>query len=354
MAELILQGIGKTFGGIDVLQDINLSVAHGEFVVLVGPSGCGKSTLLRIVAGLETASRGSLLIGGKPAHDVPPQKRNLAMVFQSYALFPHMTAKDNIAYGPRLRGEDKGAVESKVEKAAGMLNLGAYLERLPRQLSGGQRQRVAMGRAVVREPHAFLFDEPLSNLDAKLRVQMRAEIKALHKRLGVTVIYVTHDQIEAMTMADRIVVMNKGKVEQIGTPIDLYDRPRNLFVAGFLGTPAINLLEGVVKKDKQGAFLELADGPPVRLPRAAPIGEGRRVAMGIRPEDLTVTESGLPLAIDLVELTGAETHLVGHVGKTPVIASVRGRIPAEIASVDLAFAPDRLHFFDAASGERIN
>jgi multiple sugar transport system ATP-binding protein len=354
MAELVLDGIGKTFGGIGVLQDINLSVANGEFVVLVGPSGCGKSTLLRIIAGLETASRGTLLIGGRPANDVPPQKRNLAMVFQSYALFPHMTAKDNIAYGPRLRGEDKGVIESKVERAAEMLNLGGYLARLPRQLSGGQRQRVAMGRAVVREPHAFLFDEPLSNLDAKLRVQMRAEIKALHKRLGVTVVYVTHDQIEAMTMADRIVVMNKGKVEQIGTPIELYDRPQNLFVAGFLGTPAINLLEGVLKIDNKGAVLELDNGMPVRLPKTQDLGEGRRIAVGIRPEDLSLAEHGLTLAIDLVELTGAETHLVGHVGQTPVIASVRRRVPAETASVQISFAPEKLHFFDAASGERIN
>ncbi len=242
MKEVSLRGITKTFGQLTVLDRVDLDIQSGEFLVLVGPSGCGKSTLLRMVAGLEPISGGDLLIGGERANELPPQKRNIAMVFQSYALFPHMTARENIGFGPRIRGEKSEEAAAKVDRAASILNLHSYLDRYPRQLSGGQRQRVAMGRAIVREPSVFLFDEPLSNLDAQLRVQMRTEIKALHQRLKSTVIYVTHDQIEAMTMADRIVVMNQGKIQQIGTPLDLYDRPANKFVASFIGSPSMSFI----------------------------------------------------------------------------------------------------------------
>ena len=247
LSKIRLEKIAKRYGSVEVLRDINLIAEDGEFVVLVGPSGCGKSTLLRMIAGLEEITEGDLYIGDRRANDLTPQTRNISMVFQSYALFPHMTARDNIGFGPRIRGEAAAATAEKVGRAASILNLHAYLDRLPRQLSGGQRQRIAMGRTIVRDPDVFLFDEPLSNLDAKLRVQMRAEIKSLHRKLGTTIVYVTHDQIEAMTMADRIVVMNDGRIEQVGKPLELYDRPANKFVAGFLGSPAMNFIRGRVE-----------------------------------------------------------------------------------------------------------
>ncbi len=286
MKDVSLRGISKTFGQLTVLDRIALDIRSGEFLVLVGPSGCGKSTLLRMVAGLEPISGGDLLIGGERANDLPPQKRNIAMVFQSYALFPHMTARENIGFGPRIRGEKAVDTAAKVDSAASILNLHSYLDRYPRQLSGGQRQRVAMGRAIVREPSVFLFDEPLSNLDAQLRVQMRTEIKALHQRLKTTVIYVTHDQIEAMTMADRIVVMNQGTIQQIGAPLDLYDRPANKFVAGFIGSPSMSFIPGIVS----GGMFRTDDGGEIAV--ATGNADAGQAEAGIRPENFMIAPEG--------------------------------------------------------------
>jgi multiple sugar transport system ATP-binding protein len=354
MATVRLDGVVKRYGEMQVIHEIDLDIADGEFVVLVGPSGCGKSTLLRMIAGLETISGGELSIGGARANEVPPQKRNIAMVFQSYALYPHMTARQNIAYGPRLRGEAKPEIEAKVGKAAGILNLFDYLERLPRQLSGGQRQRVAMGRAIVRDPAVFLFDEPLSNLDAKLRVQMRTEIKALHRRLGTTIVYVTHDQIEAMTLADRIVVMNGGRIEQQGRPLDLYDLPANTFVAGFLGSPAMSFLPGRYRRGAGGPAVETEDGTRLPAPdRAAE--DDQPVLLGVRPEHFTLADGGgVPVTIDLVEPTGAETHLYGTLAGTRIAAVMHGRRPVAPGDVvPLIPLPAHAHLFDAASGRRI-
>ncbi|WP_026873916.1 ABC transporter ATP-binding protein [Inquilinus limosus] len=355
MATVRLDGVVKRYGDAQVIHAIDLDIADGEFVVLVGPSGCGKSTLLRMIAGLETISGGELRIGGTRANEVPPQKRNIAMVFQSYALYPHMTARQNIAYGPRLRGEAKPEIEAKVGKAAGILNLFDYLERLPRQLSGGQRQRVAMGRAIVRDPAVFLFDEPLSNLDAKLRVQMRTEIKALHRRLGTTIVYVTHDQIEAMTLADRIVVMNGGRIEQQGVPLDLYDLPANTFVAGFLGSPAMSFLPGRYRRGAEGPVVEAEDGTRLPAPdRAAE--DDQPVLLGVRPEHFTVAEGvgGVPVTIDLVEPTGAETHLYGTLAGIRIAAVMHGRRPVAPGDVvPLLPLAAHAHLFDAASGRRI-
>ncbi len=246
MAQVAIRNVSKSFGAVPVLHDVSVDIADGEFVVLVGPSGCGKSTLLRMVAGLESVNSGTIEIADKVVNHLPPAKRDIAMVFQSYALYPHKTVRDNMAFSLKLRGLDRQAIEERVRKATAILDLAPYLDRYPRQLSGGQRQRVAMGRAIVRDPQVFLFDEPLSNLDAKLRVQMRTEIKELHQRLKTTTIYVTHDQVEAMTMADKIVVMQAGRIEQVGAPLDLFDKPANRFVAGFIGSPSMNLLKGVV------------------------------------------------------------------------------------------------------------
>ncbi|TIT39542.1 MAG: ATP-binding cassette domain-containing protein, partial [Mesorhizobium sp.] len=271
MTDVQFRNLSKSFGHHQILENIDLEIESGEFVVLVGPSGCGKSTLLRMLAGLETISSGDLMIGGLRANDLPPQKRNIAMVFQSYALFPHLKAADNIGFGPKIRGETRAAVDDKVKKASGVLNLFSYLDRYPRQLSGGQRQRVAMGRAIVREPSVFLFDEPLSNLDAQLRVQMRTEIKALHQRLKSTIVYVTHDQIEAMTMADRIVVMDHGRIQQVGPPLELYDRPANKFVAGFIGSPSMSFVSGALKSTATDAWFETSGGGRLALAgKAAP------------------------------------------------------------------------------------
>lgn len=351
MADLQLDNVKKRYGALDILHGIDLAVEDGEFVVLVGPSGCGKSTLLRMIAGLETVSDGEIRIGGRRANDVPPQKRNISMVFQSYALFPHMTVKDNITFGPRIRREGPQETEGKLQRAASILNLGAYLERRPGQLSGGQRQRVAMGRSIVRNPDLFLFDEPLSNLDAKLRVQMRTEIKALHHKFESTIIYVTHDQIEAMTMADRIVVMNGGRIEQVGTPLELYDHPANLFVAGFLGSPAMSLIEGIVVKSEQGAAIRLPDGAMVSV-AAPPALAGTSVVLGIRPEHYRLDPAGpIHLVVDVVEPTGSESHIYGHVGTSEVRAVFRERIsacPGE--TLRLSVDPGKAHLFDANTG----
>jgi multiple sugar transport system ATP-binding protein len=355
MASLQIKRLAKAYGSVAVLHGIDLEVADGEFVVLVGPSGCGKSTLLRMIAGLDEISAGELWIGDRLANRLSPQKRNISMVFQSYALFPHMTVRQNVGFGPRIRREAAAAIEGKVGKAAGTLNLSPYLDRLPRQLSGGQRQRVAMGRTIVREPGVFLFDEPLSNLDAKLRVQMRTEIKALHQALKTTMVYVTHDQIEAMTMADRIVVMNGGRVEQVGSPLELYDRPANKFVAGFLGSPAMSFIPGVVER---------GDGPP-RLRTGAgfamPLGDttaqsGTAVEIGIRPEHyrLAAGGAGFPYEVAVVEPTGAETQLYGTIAGIEVRCVFRERVaPAPGSTMMLDVDPAHVHVFDARSGERI-
>ncbi len=354
MAPVSLRQIGKSYDSARVIEALSLDIRDGEFLVLVGPSGCGKSTLLRMVAGLEPISEGDLMIGGTRANDLPPQRRNISMVFQSYALYPHMTARENIAYGPKVRREARADIAAKIDKAAKVLNLHGYLDRYPRQLSGGQRQRVAMGRAIVREPSVFLFDEPLSNLDAKLRVQMRAEIKGLHARLGTTIIYVTHDQVEAMTMADRIVVMNGGRIEQVGTPIELYDFPANTFVAGFLGSPAMSFIPAKVDAADCRQARTTGTGRPVRLPVDGPCGQD--IILGIRPENLTVAqaEPDLFLDVDLIEPTGAETHLHGTLEGKRAVAVIAGRgttKPGDRVGIVLS---GTLHVFDATSTARMN
>ncbi len=346
MTGVRVSGLFKSFGTVQVLKDVALSAAEGEFVALVGPSGCGKSTLLRCIAGLEATSGGSIEIGGKDVTWADPKERDAAMVFQNYALYPHMTVAQNMGFSLKLRGGTPADIATRVEEAARILGLQDYLNRYPRQLSGGQRQRVAMGRAIVRKPSVFLFDEPLSNLDAALRVQMRAEIRALHKRLGVTSIYVTHDQIEAMTMADRIVVMRAGVVEQEGRPLDLYDRPRNLFVATFIGSPAMNLVEA---QASEGACL-LSDGQRLPLPGVPPA----RVTLGLRPEHLSIslTEGSLSARVVTCESTGAASYLTVSLAEALVLITVQGRLDvAEGQSIFLT--PSQVHVFDRASGERL-
>jgi multiple sugar transport system ATP-binding protein len=356
MAAVQLLGIVKRFGDARVVDGVDLEIADGEFVVLVGPSGCGKTTLMRMVAGLEDISEGELRLQGRRANHLPPQQRRIAMVFQSYALYPHLTVFENIAFGPRLRKEPEAAFRPRIEAVAQMLDLTPCLDRLPRALSGGQRQRVAMGRAVVREPDLFLFDEPLSNLDAQLRVQMRTEIKALHQRLGNTVIYVTHDQIEAMTLADRIVVMNAGRIEQSGPPLELYDHPANLFVASFLGSPAMNLVAGTVAAGPDGAHLLTLGGARFPLPSApGPLEPGRAVTLGIRPGEARLDPQGpVAMTVELVEPTGAETHCYGRAGGAPFCVTVPHRLdaaPGQVLRLDLPEAA--VHLFDSQSGARI-
>ncbi|RUU72832.1 ABC transporter ATP-binding protein, partial [Mesorhizobium sp. M7A.F.Ca.MR.362.00.0.0] len=305
MAQVAISKVAKAFGTVKVLHEVSVDIADGQFVVLVGPSGCGKSTLLRMVAGLETVSAGTIAIGDRVVNHLPPAKRDIAMVFQNYALYPHKTVEQNMAFALKLRKTDPAVVAERVKRAADILDLNPYLKRYPRQLSGGQRQRVAMGRAIVRNPQVFLFDEPLSNLDAKLRVQMRTEIKELHQRLKTTTIYVTHDQIEAMTMADKIVVMRDGRIEQVGAPLELFDRPANLFVAGFIGSPSMNLLKGTMRKgdkpgvDIAGTLFPIASGNAAQ--------DGQAVVYGVRPEHLEIHPDGVPAKISVVEPTGSET-----------------------------------------------
>ncbi|MDA7418308.1 sn-glycerol-3-phosphate ABC transporter ATP-binding protein UgpC [Xenophilus arseniciresistens] len=359
MASITLNQIVKHYGEQPVLHGIDVHIHDGEFVALVGPSGCGKSTLLRAIAGLEPISGGEIRLGERVLNDVAPRDRNIAMVFQNYALYPHMTVAQNLGFALRLQGVGKAQIARRVQEVADVLGLAPLLGRHPRQLSGGQRQRVAMGRAIVRRPEAFLFDEPLSNLDAKLRVQMRTEIKALHQRLGTTTVYVTHDQVEAMTMADRIVVLKDGRVEQVGAPLALYDRPRNAFVAGFIGSPAMNLLPGQLALD--GApRVRTDDGLSLPLPAsAAPAGavHGQRVLYGARPEhwQLAAAHEGLPAEVIVVEPTGAETQVALRVGRHDVLAAFRDRVG--LRSGDrLGLRPDaaQAHLFDAASGARLN
>ncbi|WGF89772.1 ABC transporter ATP-binding protein [Marinivivus vitaminiproducens] len=355
MATVELRDVRKRFGTIEVVHGVDLAIADGEFVVLVGPSGCGKSTLLRMIAGLEDISSGDLFIGDARANDLPPQRRDVAMVFQSYALFPHMTVAGNIGYGLRVRGDAPDAIAGRVGTAAGTLNLSAFLERRPAHLSGGQRQRVAMGRAMVRDPRVFLFDEPLSNLDAKLRVQMRAEIKAMHRRIRTTTVYVTHDQIEAMTLADRVVAMRDGRIEQIGGPLDLYDRPANLFVAGFIGSPAMSFVPGTLRRTGETGVVEIPGSGCVPAPPSN-AADGQPVILGIRPEAFEIVEDGdgLPAEIDLVEPTGAETHLYGRLGEHDLRIVLHRRVGVRPGDqVRLRADPAGAHLFDVRTEHRL-
>jgi sn-glycerol 3-phosphate transport system ATP-binding protein len=353
MATVSLRDVRKSYGGLAVLHGISADIADGEFVVIVGPSGCGKSTLLRTVAGLETITGGEIWIGERKVNQLEPKDRDIAMVFQNYALYPHMSVFDNMAYGLRIRGLSKPDIAARVARAAEILQLEAFLQRKPRQLSGGQRQRVAMGRAIVREPAAFLFDEPLSNLDAKLRVQMRVEIKRLQQHLGVTSIYVTHDQVEAMTLADRLIVMNAGHAEQIGAPLELYATPVTTYVAGFIGSPAMNFLPGRLAGDA----VELANGHRLALGNARRAdGNGRAVTLGVRPEHLVVAANGgLALKVDLVEALGADTLVYGRLpSDTPLVARLPGSSAVKIGDVvPLAATAGSLHLFDADTGTRL-
>jgi sn-glycerol 3-phosphate transport system ATP-binding protein len=331
MAELSFKDVRKNYGDLEVIHGVSMDIEDGEFVVIVGPSGCGKSTLLRMVAGLEPITSGEIVIGGRVVNQLEPKDRDIAMVFQNYALYPHMSVYDNMSYGLRIKGFSKADIDARVQKAAEILELKAFLGRKPRQLSGGQRQRVAMGRAIVREPAVFLFDEPLSNLDAKLRVQMRAELQSLHRRLGTTSLFVTHDQVEAMTLAQRMIVMNGGRAEQIGAPLEVYAKPATVFVAGFIGSPPMNL-----------------------IPRKR---NGRDVLFGIRPEHLepcVESDAMLVADIDLIEPLGADTLVYGHVGDgARVAARLHSSVDARQGKLPLRFDPSLGHYFDPASGARI-
>jgi multiple sugar transport system ATP-binding protein len=354
MASVAIRGVEKAFGHTRVLHGVSVDIQDGEFVILVGPSGCGKSTLLRMVAGLENISGGEIRIGDRVVNNLPPKERDIAMVFQNYALYPHMTVADNMAFSMKLRGAPKEEIRERVAKAAGILGLGALLDRYPRQLSGGQRQRVAMGRAIVRDPQVFLFDEPLSNLDAKLRVAMRTEIKEWHQRLKTTTVYVTHDQIEAMTMADRIVVMHDGLVEQIGAPLELYDRPANIFVAGFIGSPAMNFLSGKIRTNGTATFVGNG-GLEIPLGSAPAASDGRPIILGVRPEHFTVAPDGVPVEVVVVEPTGSETLLAVRVGGHEMTCLFRDRVlPSPGETIRIRPDPGLVHVFDEQTGLRLS
>jgi len=358
MAEITLEKVVKKYGAVNVVHGIDLTIAHQEFVVLVGPSGCGKSTTLRMIAGLEDISGGIVKIGDQVVNDLPPRKRNISMVFQNYALYPHMNVRENLGFGLKIAGESAENIASRVADAAEILGLTPLLDRTPAELSGGQRQRVAMGRAIVRHPDVFLFDEPLSNLDAKLRGQMRAEIKKLHQKVRTTVVYVTHDQVEAMTLADRIVVMRDGRIEQVGTPMEVFNNPRTTFVATFIGSPPMNLLPGKIT----GGQVRLADGALVPVPDAlkSNVEEGQEVILGVRPDDISPVGHGLSqdgpgaevsLTVDLAEPLGMESLIYTHLAGQEVLAKLYGpRIvsPGEVLNFRLAL--DRAHLFDAKTG----
>ena len=355
MAAVVIRTVHKRFGSTHVIRGVDVEIADAEFCVLVGPSGCGKSTLLRMIAGLEEISEGEIAIGGTVVNRVPPKERDIAMVFQNYALYPHMTVRDNMSFALMLAKQSRAEIESRVKRAADILGLSGLLDRYPRQLSGGQRQRVAMGRAIVRDPKVFLFDEPLSNLDAKLRVQMRTEIKELHQRLQTTSIYVTHDQIEAMTMADKIVVMRDGIVEQIGDPLTLYDCPTNTFVAGFIGSPAMNMVPGTARVNGGGGRVEFAGGVTLPLPLGARPVDGQSVLYGIRPEHCLLAEgAGLPAEVVVVEPTGADTQLYCRFNGQEVTSLARDRVSCR-AGDRINLKPDlaRAHLFDTVSGARL-
>jgi multiple sugar transport system ATP-binding protein len=354
MSTVQIRDIRKSYGAVQILHGINIDIVDGEFVILVGPSGCGKSTLLRMLAGLETITGGTIAIDRRVVNNLEPKDRDIAMVFQNYALYPQMTVAQNMGFALELAGIKKDEIKKKVDQAAAILGLEPLLQRKPAQLSGGQRQRVAMGRAIVRDPKVFLFDEPLSNLDAKLRVKMRAEIKALHQRLKTTIVYVTHDQIEAMTMADKIVVLQGGRVEQIGTPLELYDRPQNVFVAGFLGSPAMNFLEGSVIAGTSPS-LQIEGGTIVPLSQCPANAYGKEVIVGIRPEDISIgDEDGIPATVIVVEPTGSETHLAVQLAGREITCVLRQRVtlvPDE--TVRLSFKSANVHFFDRATQDRL-
>jgi multiple sugar transport system ATP-binding protein len=351
MASVSINKVGKYYGTFEALKGVSVDISDGEFVILVGPSGCGKSTLLRMIAGLEDITSGEVEIGNRVVNDLPPKARDIAMVFQNYALYPHMTVAQNMAFSLKLAHVPKAEIQTKVNHAAEILGLQSLLDRHPRQLSGGQRQRVAMGRAIVRDPQVFLFDEPLSNLDAKLRVQMRSEIKELHQRLKTTTIYVTHDQIEAMTMADKIVVMRDGVIEQIGSPLDLYDRPNNMFVAGFIGSPSMNFINGKLTP----AGFETDDGIKLPVLSAQVRTNGQPAIYGTRPEHFKLDDvNGVPLEVVVIEPTGSETQVLGRLGKQQVVGVFRERISAAPGSI-IKITPEMnsVHLFDPA-GARLN
>jgi multiple sugar transport system ATP-binding protein len=357
MSRVSLKSITKSFGDHSVIPPLDLEISDREFVVLVGPSGCGKTTTLRMIAGLETATSGTILIGDRDVTDQRPGLRNCSMVFQNYALYPHMTVAENIGYGMKVRGLPKEEIAAAVTEAGRILNLGPYLHRKPRELSGGQRQRVAIGRAIVRKPDVFLFDEPLSNLDAKLRIEMRTEIKSLHRRLETTVVYVTHDQVEAMTMADRVVVMNAGRIEQAADPITLYEAPRNLFVAAFIGSPSMNFLDGHMATGPEGPQFRTADGVAIPTPLRSEIADGLAVVLGIRPEHTVAEGRDLPtvvLKVRDVEPLGPHTLVIGTVGGAPFTAQVPAH--ARIEPDDTIRVPintDKMHLFRKDTGEAL-
>jgi sn-glycerol 3-phosphate transport system ATP-binding protein len=353
MGAIAFRNVEKVYGhgakGVKVIHGVSAEIPDGEFIVIVGPSGCGKSTLLRMVAGLEEITAGEIDIGGRVVNRLEPSERDIAMVFQNYALYPHMSVFDNMAYGLKIRKFPAAEIRARVDKAAGILELAPYLQRKPRELSGGQRQRVAMGRAIVRQPAVFLFDEPLSNLDAKLRAQTRLEIQKLHRELGITSLFVTHDQVEAMTLAERMLVMNAGRVEQIGTPEEVYATPASIFVAGFIGSPPMNLLDGA------GRGRVFAVGG-IELPLPAPAPRDGPLILGLRPEHAGTGESpGWPLTVEVVEMLGAERLVYGHLGTAPFTQRIDGMLPAPRAGsvVPVAMDPARLHWFDPATGRRL-
>jgi len=350
MSEIELRNVAKAYGSVPILDDVSLGMSEGEFVVLVGPSGCGKSTLLRMIAGLEDITSGEITIGGRIVNDIPAKERDIAMVFQSYALYPHMKVADNMSFALKLAGASKAEISKRVAEAAEILGLDKLLDRLPRELSGGQRQRVAMGRAIVRDPRAFLFDEPLSNLDAKLRVKMRGEIKKLHQRLGKTMVYVTHDQTEAMTMADKIVVLNGGKIEQVGAPLELYENPSNLFVAGFIGSPEINLLQGKV----DGRFVRLSDDLLLPLPIGIAVPQDTSIVYGVRPQHVYLDGNGFAVEVVLVEPTGDAQEVRMRLGVTDVTMVLHEATPMRTgAQVNVGFDTAKVLLFNNETGNRI-
>ena len=353
MAQVSVENVSKSFGSLTVVHDINVMVPDGKFIVLVGPSGCGKSTLLRMIAGLEEISSGVVKIGARVVNDLPASKRDIAMVFQNYALYPHKNVAENMGFSLKMAHLPLTEINARVENAAQILGLEPYLKRYPRELSGGQRQRVAMGRSIVRKPQVFLFDEPLSNLDAKLRVQMRSEIRELHQTLGTTTIYVTHDQIEAMTMADQIVVMREGRIAQTGTPLDLYDNPASVFVAEFIGSPSMNMVSAIVKGGAKPSVV--LNEETLLLPPDLSVKDGQEITLGIRPENLILSKKGrkntLTAKVIVIEPTGSETHVVMRFGKQDIVAVFRERHPLEIGQIiHLTYEPEKVHFFDTKTG----
>ena len=353
MASIEIKSAVKKFGDVEVLHGVDIAIEDGEFVVLVGPSGCGKSTLLRMIAGLESITEGEIQISNKVVNWLQPKERDIAMVFQNYALYPHMTVFQNMGFSLRIRGMAEKKITGRVGATSDILSLNELLERFPRQLSGGQRQRVAMGRAIVRAPQAFLFDEPLSNLDARLRVQMRTEIKALHARLGTTSVYVTHDQVEAMTMADRIVVMSEGHVEQIGSPLEVYDNPVNTFVASFIGSPGINLIEGTVRRINGNVVVETSEGIHLPLKNNITVKDGKPVTYGIRPEHIALGDGGFRGEVDLIEPTGAETLVFSQLGGIELCARIMERTQVNRGD-SIGFVPDlnQVLLFNSETGVR--